>query len=240
MSWKKQKQYKHIILYVCFVALNKIDGARMKLLIFSDIHYPIGRLETIESSIDNEKPNNVALLGDNIELSMFRDHKKAYREFYDKFDNIFPIRRSIVIVGDNDYQYSDMHSIRGEIDALIERRPINRSNLIFFKIGNANFFHGNLEKQLYVEKLGQFFVKSANHISYDLAPQILSGLVRMHFKISKDEYLFLGHLHYLRIIRKNVFCGTLNYRFMPFPASLGYVAVEHNNFRIRRVRIVRI
>ena len=57
------------------------------MLILSDIHYPIGNLRTIRKIIEREKPSTLVLLGDNIELSMFNDHFKAYHEFFSGLDS---------------------------------------------------------------------------------------------------------------------------------------------------------
>ncbi|MGC9204889.1 MAG: hypothetical protein ACP5FN_01245, partial [Candidatus Micrarchaeia archaeon] len=197
--------------------------------VISDAHYPICKLSLIRKIISKEKPDNVVLLGDNIELSMFKEHLLAYKHFFRDFNRIFPIKKSIIMLGDNDCPFAD----RKEITKLVESySPMNGSGgkLFFFKIGAINFFHGNLEKSAAVEKIGYHFVLNANKISYKIAPKILSALIRFHFNIAKEEYLFMGHLHFLGVIKNNVFCGTLNKEFTPFPDSLGYVTLVHENF----------
>jgi len=209
-----------------------IQGNRLanKLLILSDIHYPIGRLALIKSIVTREKPDNIALLGDNIELSMFKNHVKAYENFYKGLDAIFPIRKSIIMVGDNDYQYSGDRNIA---EIITSYSPINHKDgeLISFKKGSMHFFHGNVEKSHITERLGYMFVKTANRINYGIAPRLLASIVRDRLHINREDYLFLGHLHCLSIKEKDIFCGTLNYKFMPFPNSLGYVTLMHEGFR---------
>ena len=201
------------------------------MLIFSDIHYPIGTLSTIKKAIAKEKPSTLVLLGDNIELSMFNDHFKAYREFFSGLDEIFPIKRSIIMLGDNDYQYASDFRVSEVVKSY---SPINSrgDHFKFFKIGDMNFFHGNLEKSEIIEKIGYFYVKTANKINYRIAPAMLAFLSRLYFGVKQSDYMFLGHLHYLGISKNNVFCGTLNHKFMPFPNSLGYVTLLHNDFKV--------
>ena len=78
--------------------------------------------------------------------------------------------------------------------------------------------------------MGHHFVKLSNKVNQKIAPWILGNMVRLNFGIGRKENLFIGHLHYLGILGKNVFCGTLNYKFMPFADSLGYVTVLHKDF----------
>ncbi|MEM3781722.1 MAG: hypothetical protein QXT43_02045 [Candidatus Micrarchaeaceae archaeon] len=212
-----------------------------KLLVLSDVHYPICRLRTVHEIVKHEHPDNLVMLGDNIELSRFRNHKKAYQTFYTKLNDIFPLKESIVMLGDNDYQYADDKSVAKIIEHF---KPINSESngLIIFHIGNMNFFHGNLEKSKAIEAIGYEFVKATNRISLNIAPNILAFLVRKLFGIKGQEYLFLGHLHYLSANGKNIFCGTLNREFMPFPDSLGYVTLMHDGFRVlpKSIKAVRI
>ena len=122
--------------------------------------------------------------------------------------------------------------------------PINSKggNFKFFKIGNMNFFHGNLEKSEVIEKIGYFYVKTVNKINYKIAPSMLAFMSRLYFGVKQSDYMFLGHLHYLGILKNNVFCGTLNHKFMPFPNSLGYVTLLHKDFRVvpRSIKINRV
>ncbi len=200
-----------------------------KLLVFSDIHYSIGRMSTLREVIATEKPDNVALLGDNIELSLFNDAKKAYEEFFPAFNKLFPIRKTIVMLGDNDYQYAHNKDLVKIVESY---SPINfgMNNMIFFKKGKINFFHGNLEKSEIIEKLGHYAVRHLNKIDYRIVPSLLSSLVRLNFLIPSSEYLLLGHLHFLGLIKRTVFCGTLNYKSTPFPRSIGYVTIMHDKF----------
>ena len=201
------------------------------MLILSDIHYPIGNLRTIRKIIEREKPSTLVLLGDNIELSMFNDHFKAYHEFFSGLDSIFPIKRSIIMLGDNDYQYASDFRVSEVVKSY---SPINFRGygFKFFSIGNMNFFHGNLEKNEFIEKIGYIYVKTVNRINYEIAPKMLAIMSRLYFGVKNSDYMFLGHLHYLGISKNNVFCGTLNHKFMPFPNSLGYVTLRHKNFNV--------
>lgn len=219
--------------------MNQTATRQEKLLVLSDIHYPIGSIRIISAIIKKEKPANIALLGDNIELSMFDDPKYAFREFYSSLNKIFPINKSIIILGDNDYQYAKKNNL---IKIVESYNPINKGALLFFKKGRMNFFHGNLEKSMPVEKIGHHFVKISNRISQRIAPWLLANMIRLHFGIKRSDYLFMGHLHYLGLSGKNIFCGTLNYKFMPFSNSLGYVTVLHKGFVVSEnsINLIRI
>lgn len=199
------------------------------MLIFSDIHYPIGKLKTVENAVKKEKPDNLVLLGDNIELSRFTDHKKAYSEFFAQLDSIFPIKKSIIMLGDNDYQYASDNSVA---DIVLAYDPINSKagELIFFSKNSMHFFHGNLEKSKIIERIGYEFVIASNHINYTIAPKLMAFVARNWFRVKKEDYMLLGHLHYLGLHNRNIFCGTLNREFTPFPNSIGYVTLEHKNF----------
>ncbi|MGB9732348.1 MAG: hypothetical protein ACPLYE_00395 [Candidatus Micrarchaeales archaeon] len=198
-----------------------------KLLIFSDMHYPISSIKTISRILQIEKPDNILLLGDNIELEMFKKKELAYKNFLLRLNRIFPLSKSIIMLGDNDYTYVGSDKILSIIDSF---SPINRGEYFLFRIGNMNFFHGNLEKSKLIEKIGYKFITKVNKVNEKFAPTILSHLVKFYFGIPKKEYLFLGHLHYLGKFDKTVFCGTLNYKAQYFSNSLGYVTVEHKGF----------
>ncbi|MGC9098980.1 MAG: hypothetical protein ACP5HW_00310 [Candidatus Micrarchaeia archaeon] len=206
----------------------------MKMLILSDIHYPSATLGEISRIIKSEKPSNLVLLGDNLELELFKKKDLAYKEFLSKLDKIFPLRKSIIMLGDNDYTYYSGEEIPKILDSF---SPINKREYFVFRIGNMNFFHGNLEKSLIVEKIGYHFVKHVSRIHINIAPYILSSLVRFYFGLPIGEYLFLGHLHYLGILGKNVFCGTLGEKSNIFKSSLGYVTVEHKNFEVKSISL---
>ncbi|MGC8586127.1 MAG: metallophosphoesterase [Candidatus Micrarchaeia archaeon] len=200
-----------------------------KLLILSDVHYPISSLATLGKIIRKEMPDNLLMLGDNIELEMFREKGLAYKTFLSRLNRIFPLSKAFIMLGDNDYAYAGSKEILHIIDSF---SPINRGAYFFFKIGNMIFFHGNLEKSKFVEKMGYYFVLASRKASERLVPTMLSILVRFYFRIPRNDYLFLGHLHYLGLVGRTAFCGTLNYKAQFFADSLGYITVEHDNFDV--------
>ncbi len=206
-----------------------------KLLILSDVHYPLFSLSAIARIVRKEKPDNLLLLGDNIELELFKEKEEAYEAFLSKLDKIFPLSRSFVLLGDNDYVHAESEEILSLIDSF---SPMNKGEYFFLNLGNMYFFHGNLENSKIVEKIGYHFVKVSRKIHEKIAPILLSYLVRFYFGIPRDKFLFLGHLHYLGTVGKTVFCGTLNNKAQYFSNSLGYVTVIHSKFNVQKHGIV--
>ncbi len=198
-----------------------------KLLILSDVHYPIFPLSGIAKIIHKERPDNVLFLGDNIELDMFKKKELAYERFLSELNKVFPLSKSMLLLGDNDFAYVE----NKEILQLLDHFDIlNKGEYFLFQIGRMHFFHGNLEKSKTVERLGYHFVLVSEKIHEKIVPFLLSNVVRFYFKIPRSDYLFLGHLHYLGMVGRTVFCGTLNRKAQYFSNSFGYVTVEHENF----------
>ena len=126
-----------------------------KLLILSDVHYPIFPLSGIAKIIHKERPDNVLFLGDNIELDMFKKKELAYERFLSELNKVFPLSKSMLLLGDNDFAYVE----NKEILQLLDHFDIlNKGEYFLFQIGRMHFFHGNLEKSKTVERLGYHFV----------------------------------------------------------------------------------
>ncbi len=211
----------------------------MKLLILSDIHYPVGRLTKVREIIKKVRPDSIALLGDNIETGNDGPALPLYKEFVRKMNSIFPTNRTILLLGDGDFRFqNDSESVLKYVDSL---DTIN-SNHIICRKGNMLFFHGNIERSKAAEHIGKGIVGASRTLGIQsIVPAIVSAIARLSLRANGD-YLFMGHLHLLKKIAKErtTFCGTLNTERRHFGSeSLGYVVVKHDNFRIRSERDIR-
>lgn len=210
-----------------------------KLLILSDIHYPAPYSEEFASIIKAERPDNVILLGDNVEGG--KDGKLLYgryRDFLGEFSGVFDIGKTAILFGDNDRRNP------GGVPKMIrEANPMNASGPLTLRLGNMFFFHGNLESYRFEEIAGFVMGNALMAIDERIMTKLLAALVRRKFGLDRGDYLFLGHLHFLGVLGQDVFCGTLNHRRVldrikkDLPC-MGYVTVTHDDFRIvKRSRI---
>ena len=110
----------------------------MKLLIISDAHYPDKSCSGIFEIIHRESPDNIVLLGDNVDSKI--GNKKTidlYKEFLEKYSHYFPIKDTILLLGDNDYGADK------ELEQYLHSMDfMNGISLFSFRIGNMFFFHG--------------------------------------------------------------------------------------------------
>ncbi len=198
-----------------------------KLLVLSDIHYPAGRSREAFSIIRKERPDIVVLLGDVVEAP--KDALvKYYREFLDNYP--FQLESTALILGDNDFAASQVfRDFVGSLDTLT-------ANHDFFKCGNLFMTHGNIEGRgrfsPLLETMGSRFAKKLQ----SAMPSLLSRAVRVRYSVACDDYLFLGHIHYLGKVSStnSVFCGTFSTEKIVYPAelSLGYVTAELARSRV--------
>lgn len=215
-----------------------------KLLIVSDIHYPYHRSEILGRIIKREKPDNVVLLGDTVEGSYDKKHiVKLYKRFFRQYSKFFPISRTIVIMGDNDYRNN-----KHVVEYLRSLNSVNKSNIYRFRIGNMFFFHGNIEKYRVLEKTGYITGNIIVALNERLLQRLLALLIRFRYNVNGKIYAFIGHIHYLGSIGNTVFCGTLlegkrlNHIRKDLPMQ-GYVTVLHDNFFIKngaKIKLVSI
>jgi len=164
-----------------------------KILVLSDIHYPLPESELFEEIINDENPDKVFLLGDNVD-----NHKTAYdllelyKEFIHKFSAIFPLDKTAIIIGDNDYQGNAR--IINYIDSL---NKLN-SNVFTYTYKNLFLFHGNIENGKHVmEILGKYAGLTMKGINKTLLPELLMKRIRSTYNIDDDEIVLAGHIHYL-------------------------------------------
>ena len=204
----------------------------MKLLIISDAHYPDKSCSGIFEIIHRESPDNIVLLGDNVDAKI--GNKKTidlYKEFLEKYSHHFPIKDTILLLGDNDYGADK------ELEQYLHSMDfMNGISLFSFRLGNMLFFHGNIEKYKSAEKMGSVIGNLVSKISPWLIPDMLALLTRIKYRFTKG-YLFIGHIHILSIKGNNIFCGTLSSKntlagLEGKAEKKGYVTVEHEGFFI--------
>ena len=208
-----------------------VNGAKMKLLIISDVHYPDKSSLGIFDIIEKEKPDNIVLLGDNVDPKIGK--KKAldlYREFLHVFSQHFSIADTILLLGDNDCSDKALEHYLHAMDFM------NGISLFSFRIGNMFFFHGNIERYKSAEKMGSTIGNILSRISPGFIPSTMALLTRFKYHFTKG-YLFLGHIHILSMNKKDIFCGTLSSKntlsgLEGRADKKGYVIVEHNGFFI--------
>ena len=204
-----------------------------KLLILSDIHYPFPHSERLAGIIKKERPDNIAFLGDTVEGGLGgAELVKRYRDFFSEYRKLFDVRKTIFILGDNDYGYSDK-----AVKLVSSIGAMNGKEVFTFTIGNMFFFHGNLEKYRFEEVVGFILGNISMAVNRSVMPKLLAALVRHKYRVPREDYLFLGHLHILQAMGNDVFCGTLNRRRVlnrinkALPCR-GYVTVMHDGFHV--------
>jgi len=207
-----------------------------KILVLSDIHYPLPESELFEDIIFKENPDKVFLLGDNIDnYGTNYDLLDLYKEFIERFSVIFPLEKTAIILGDNDYQ-GDERIIR-YINSL---KKLN-DNAFTYTYKNLFLFHGNIENGNHVmEILGKYAGLAMKGINKTLLPELLMKRIRSVFNIDNDKIVLAGHIHYLGYANGGVFCGTLSTEPIIYKGkdSLGYVLIEANDEMINYNNIV--
>ena len=70
-----------------------------KILVLSDIHYPLPISEMFIDIIKKERPDGVILLGDNVDdYETGRDLLDIYKEFIRKYEKVFPLEKTIMLI----------------------------------------------------------------------------------------------------------------------------------------------
>ena len=202
----------------------------MKILILSDIHYPVDSFGTIESIIKKETFDKLIFLGDVVDtIYSPLQLTVIWKEFFDKLSQIVPKSKMVILYGDNDIcitvngKQEKSNNYEEQISNAINM-PVFRT----YKLGNMFFFHGNIETSHITEKIGYYAVKTANSIGIvDFIPKQVAISIQKKYG-TKNMYNFFGHIHLLEKYEdiKTTFCGTLNIKNMPFADSLGYVVAE--------------
>jgi len=201
-----------------------------KILVLSDIHYPLPESELFEDIIAEESPDKVFLLGDNVDnYGTNYDLLDIYKEFIERFSSVFPLEKTAIILGDNDYQGDKR--ILNYIDTL---EKLN-DDVFTYTYKNLFLFHGNIENGNHtMEFLGKYAGIAMKGINKTMMPELLMKKIRSVYKIDNNEIVLSGHIHYLGQVKGGVFCGTLNTEPIIYKGkdSLGYVIIESNNGEI--------
>jgi len=201
-----------------------------KILVLSDIHYPLPESELFEDIIAEENPDKVFLLGDNVDnYGTNYDLLGIYKEFIKRFSSIFPSEKTAIILGDNDYQGDKR--ILNYIDSL---EKLN-NNAFMYTYKNLFLFHGNIENGSHtMEVLGKYAGLAMKGINKTIMPELLMKRIRSIYNIDNNKIVLSGHIHYLGRVKGGVFCGTLNTEPIIYRGkdSLGYVTIESNNNEI--------
>ena len=211
-----------------------------KILVLSDIHYPLPESELFEEIINDESPDKVFLLGDNVDnYKTTYDLLDLYKEFIDKFSTIFPLEKTAIIIGDNDYQGDDR--IVNYINSL---NKLN-NNAFAYTYKNLFLFHGNIENGNHImEILGKYTGLAMKGINKTLLPELLMKRIRSIYNIDGDKIVLAGHIHYLGYVKGGVFCGTLNTEPIIYKGkdSLGYITIQakYNEISYHDIKIHRI
>jgi len=201
-----------------------------KILVLSDVHYPLPKSELFEDIIAEESPDKVFLLGDNVDnYGTNYDLLGIYKEFIKRFSSIFPSEKTAIILGDNDYQGDKR--ILNYIDSL---EKLN-NNAFTYTYKNLFLFHGNIENGSHtMEVLGKYAGLAMKGINKTMMPELLMKRIRSIYNIDNNKIVLSGHIHYLGRVKDGVFCGTLNTEPIIYKGkdSLGYVTIESNNNEI--------
>jgi len=201
-----------------------------KILVLSDIHYPLPESELFEDIIAEESPDNVFLLGDNVDnYGTNYDLLDIYKEFIKRFSSVFPLEKTAIILGDNDYQGDK------RIPNYIDRLEKLNDNVFTYSYKNLFLFHGNIENGNHtMEVLGKYAGLAMKGINKIMLPELLMKRIRSIYNINNDKIVLAGHIHYLGYVKGGVFCGTLNTDPIIYKGkdSLGYVLIESNDYAI--------
>ncbi len=202
-----------------------------KLLVLSDVHYPLPISPLFTEIIEKENPDKVILLGDNVDnYGSRRDLLDIYKEFIGVYKSLFPLERTILLIGDNDYQ-----GRKDVLDYVKSLPKINGSDIFTYTYKNLFLFHGNIESAHWQELIGKYAGIISSKINVEILPQMLAKRVIQKYQIPSNFIVLLGHIHYLGQIGRTMFCGTLNENKIIYPKelSMGYVVIDSNNSAIK-------
>jgi predicted phosphodiesterase len=204
-----------------------------RILILSDVHYPVPSIETVKSIIAKESFDKLIFLGDVIDTTYSSmDFASLWKEFFNNVFSIVPLSKIVVLYGDNDISITVKGTASKVANYELEiAKAIGIPALKTYRLGNMFFFHGNMETSHLVEKIGYYAVKTANRLgATNIIPKQLALTIESKYKTEK-MYNFFGHIHLLQKYDdiKAVFCGTLNSQNIIYQNSIGYVVIETND-----------
>ncbi len=199
----------------------------MKLLVISDLHYPLPYSRLYPKVIRKEKPDIVVLLGDVVAANNSREIVEVYKRFIKEYVCVFPTKNTVFLVGDNEGRNSD-YSLNRQVFNFLKGIPKLNKDLLTYSYKNLFFFHGNLESSFRQESAGRKIAKAFASLDKRIVPYLLAKAVRHKFGLKRNTIALLGHLHYLGFSDNSVFCGTFSKEREVYAAedSLGYVVVN--------------
>ncbi len=199
----------------------------MKIMVISDLHYPLPYSRLYAKAIRKEKPDRVVLLGDVVAPSSFRNALPLYKRFVKEYEKVFPVSRTVFLLGDNEGRIEN-YLINKEVANFLAGLPKANKDLITYSYKNLFFFHGNIEHSFAQERLGRKLAKLLVPIHELLLPYLLGRIVRLKFHMRKGQILLLGHIHYLGKVDHDVFCGTFCKEKILYGVrkSLGYAVIS--------------
>lgn len=201
-----------------------------KILVLSDIHFPLPISNRFLDIIDKEKPDKIILLGDNVDdYKTGMDLLETYKDFIEEYESIFPLNKTIMLIGDNDYQ-----GRRDVLDYVKSLQKINGDSVFTYQYKNLFMFHGNIESSHWQELFGKYAGIMMSKVSDKMLPNMLAQRVVKKFNVPDDFIVLLGHIHYLGSVDNAVFCGTLNQQRIIYPRklSMGYAVINSDGDNI--------
>ncbi len=151
----------------------------LKLLIMSDIHYGSKYSLFDFEIIENELPNFIVLNGDIVDVP----NLKLFAEFINEYASYFPISKTCILLGDNEYLNDSL-----SIAKYAKNLEIMNKELSFFTIGNMFFSdllpawkgEGSLRTDhrfvVYRLHLHNFIASGCFHPLHSIGPAVDHGL----------------------------------------------------------------
>ena len=197
-----------------------------KILVLSDIHFPHPYSRHFEKVIRKEKPDFVVLLGDNISTSK-QDLVKTYEKFISIYKRVFPLNRTVFILGDND-GLDNRYRPNKEVILYLSFMAKLNSSFFEWRYKNLVFTHGNIEASYKEEKAYFLIAKMLASIRKGIVPKVVSMALRLRLGVKKGTFVFAGHIHYLGNVDSVYFCGTFSKEKLLYgkDESLGYVVIR--------------
>jgi len=214
-----------------------------KILVLSDIHFPHPYSRHFEKVIRKEKPDLVVLLGDNISPFSKQSLVKTYEKFISIYKRVFPLNRTVFILGDND-GLDNRYRPNKEVILYLSFMPKLNSSFFEWRYKNLVFTHGNIESSYKEEKAYFLIAKILTYINKGIVPKVVSKALKFRLRVKSGTFVFAGHIHYLGNADSVYFCGTFSKEKLLYDKdeSLGYVVIRDTGKVISKkdIRLVKL